>query len=125
MYSRRVQSDVTAIGAFVYRTEHAELLQWARVPFWLIRPYEYILNIEVEEIGHLVPATDMELSSVCHPRDHQVIFTGAAMVVGTLGVAVHTSGTVDKTVGLNCDLKRLEAKPQTTKQHQQYALVVF
>ena len=78
VYSRRVQSDVTAIGAFVYRTEHAELLQRARVPFWLIRPYEYVLNIEVEEIGHLVPATDMELSSVCHPRDHRVIFTGAA-----------------------------------------------
>ena len=46
-------------------------------------------------------------------------------VIGTLGVAVHTSGTIDETVGLNCDLKRLEAKPQTTKQHQQHALVVF
>ena len=46
-------------------------------------------------------------------------------LIGTLGVAVHTSGTVDETVGLNCDLKRLEVKPQTTKQHQQHALVVF
>ena len=42
-----------------------------------------------------------------------------------LRVAVHTSGTVDETKGLNRDLKRLEAKPQTTKQHQQHALVVF
>ena len=48
-----------------------------------------------------------------------------APLIGTLGVAVHTSGTVDETVGLNCDLKRLKAKPQTTKQHQQHALVVF
>ena len=49
----------------------------------------------------------------------------SSTVIGTLGVAVHTSGTVDETVGLNCDLKRLEVKPQTTKQHQQHALVVF
>ena len=48
-----------------------------------------------------------------------------SQMIGTLGVAVHTSGTVDETVGLNCDLKRLKAKPQTTKQYQQHALVVF
>ena len=35
-------------------------------------------------------------------------------MIGTLGVAVHASGTVDETVGVNCNLKRLEAKPQTT-----------
>ena len=42
-----------------------------------------------------------------------------------LGVAVHESGTVDETEGLNCNLKQLKAKPQTTKQHQQHALVVL
>ena len=51
--------------------------------------------------------------------------THGSTVIGTLGVAMHTSRTVDETEGLNCDLKRLEAKPQTTKQHQQHALVVF
>ena len=53
------------------------------------------------------------------------ITTECSALIGTLGVVVHTSETVDETVGLNCDLKRLEAKPQTTKQHQQHALVVF
>ena len=47
------------------------------------------------------------------------------LMIGTLRVAVHTSGTVDETEGLNCDLKQLEVKPQTTKQHQQHTLVVF
>ena len=42
-----------------------------------------------------------------------------------LGVVVHTSGTVDETKGLACDLKQLEVKSQTTKQYQQHALVVF
>ena len=51
------------------------------------------------------------------------VFTST--VIGTLGVTVHMSGTVDETEGPNCDLKRLKAKPQTTKQHQHHALVVF
>ena len=39
------------------------------------------------------------------------------LLIGMLGVVVHTSGTVNETEGPNCDLKQLEAKPQTTKQH--------
>ena len=32
-------------------------------------------------------------------------------LIGTLRVAVHTSGTVNETEGLNCDLKRLNDTP--------------
>ena len=68
----------TAIGCFVYRTEDAEAMHRAGLPFWLIRPYEYVLALDVQEIGDIVKATDMELSAVPHPRDNRVIFTGAA-----------------------------------------------
>ena len=76
-----INSDLTAVGCFVYRTEDAEAMQRAALPFWMIRPYEYVLEAGVEEVGHITKATDHELSSVPH-RDGRVIFTGSAMDIG-------------------------------------------
>ena len=67
-----------ALGCFVYRTEDAETMHRAGLPFWLIRPYEYVLALDVQEVGYIVKATDMDLSAVPQPRDSRPIFTGAA-----------------------------------------------
>ena len=68
------QSDATVdkvkpivIGCFVYQTEDAEVMHRAGLPFWLIRPYEYVLALDIQEIGDIVKATDMEWSAVPHP----------------------------------------------------------
>ena len=74
--------DVTVVGCFVYRTEDAEAMQRAALPFWMICPYQYVLDVGVEQIGYIMKATDHDLSSVPHPRNSQVIFTGSAMDIG-------------------------------------------
>ena len=61
----------------------------------------------------------------CNSAMPQSTILNFTLVIGTLRVAVHTSGTVDEMKGLNCDLKWLKTKLQTTTQHQQHALVVF
>ena len=77
-----------------------------------------------DQDGIFAPLTKSAFLNCCYEiwKENNMLLPA---VIGTLGVAVHTSRTVNKTVGLNCDLKQLEAKPQTTKQHQQHALVVF
>ena len=47
----------------------------------------------------------LNLADRDHLLDLRVETTALDPMIGTLGVAVHTSGTVDETVRLNCDLK--------------------
>ena len=58
-------------------------------------------------LGNLQGALDHSdtYSAVAKATSIRIVLVYAVSLIGTLRMAVHASGTVDKTVGLNCDLK--------------------